>query len=61
LSRLDPPEKIFEFLSKLSDVSIPTRYPEDFSELKKNYDKKTAGKYLKETKEAFQWIKKSLK
>lgn len=61
LSQLEPPEELFNFLSKLSDVSIPTRYPEDFAELKKSYDKKAAEYYLKATKEAFQWIRKSLK
>lgn len=61
LGRMEPPEELFDFLSKLSDVSIPTRYPEDFSELKKSYDKKAAENYLKATKEAFLWIKKSLK
>ncbi|MEW6685785.1 MAG: HEPN domain-containing protein [Candidatus Edwardsbacteria bacterium] len=61
LSGLEPPEEIFVFLSKLSDVSIPTRYPEDFAELRKSYDKKAAKIYLDNTKEAFKWIKKSLK
>jgi len=61
LSQLEPQEELFNFLSKLSDVSIPTRYPEDFAELKKSYDKKAAEYYLKATKEAFQWIRKSLK
>lgn len=33
LARLEPDEKVFEFISELSDVSIVTRYPEDFEEL----------------------------
>jgi len=61
LSSLELPEEIFNFLSKLSDVSIPTRYPEDFGELKKSYNKKAAKTYLSQTKEAFEWIRKSLK
>lgn len=61
LSGLEPPEEMFVFLSELSDVSIPTRYPEDFSNLKSSYDKKAATTYLNKTKEAFQWIRKSLK
>jgi len=61
LSALEPPEEIFHFISKLSDVSIPTRYPEDFFELKKSYNKKAAKTYLLQTKEAFEWIRKSLK
>ncbi len=61
LSGLEPPEEMFNFLSKLSDLSIPTRYPEDFGELMKSYDKKPAKAYLTLTKEAFEWIRKSLK
>jgi len=61
LSGLEPSEEIFIFLSELSDVSIPTRYPEDFSNLRNSYDKEAAKTYLHKTKEAFKWIKKSLK
>ena len=61
LSGLEPHEDILVFLSKLSDVSIPTRYPEDFNELIKSYDKKAAQAYLTHTKEAFEWIRKLLK
>ncbi len=61
LSHLEPSEEIFIFLSKLSDVSIPTRYPDDFGELRKSYDKKAAKTYLVKTKEAFEWIRKSLR
>ena len=38
LSDLEPNEETFEFISKLSDVSIVTRYPEDFEELQRVYD-----------------------
>jgi HEPN domain-containing protein len=61
LSSLEPPEEIFGFLSKLSDVSIPTRYPEDFGELRKSYNRKAAKTYLFHAKEAFEWIRKSIK
>ncbi|MBE0461775.1 MAG: HEPN domain-containing protein [Candidatus Aminicenantes bacterium] len=61
LSGLGPPEEMLNFLSKLSEVSIPTRYPEDFIQLKRTYTKKLAQDYLRQTKEAFEWIKKSLK
>lgn len=61
LSGLEPSEEIFIFLSELSDVSIPTRYPEDFSNLRSSYDKDAAKIYLNKTKETFEWIRKSLK
>ena len=61
LSNLEPSEEILVFISELSDVSIPTRYPEDFSNLRDSYDEKAARNYLRKTKEAFSWIKESLK
>jgi len=61
LSNLKPAEEMLEFISKLSDVSIVTRYPEDFEEMRKTYDQGVAEKYLTGTKEAFQWIKQFLK
>jgi len=60
LSKLEAPDDIFEFLSKLSDVSIPTRYPEDFAKLLDAYNKRTAREYADKTKEAFEWIRRSL-
>jgi HEPN domain-containing protein len=57
LSGLDLPEEMFNFLSKLSDVSVPTRYPEDFAKLVEAYDKNVAETYLAKAKEVFQWIK----
>jgi len=56
LAKLEPDEKVFEFISKLSDVSIVTRYPADFEELQKAYNEQAAKRYLKEAKEAFGWI-----
>ena len=45
------------YLIKLSDVSIPTRYPDDFAKMVESYNKKMAEDYLARTKEAFQWIR----
>ena len=61
LSGLELFEDIFNFLSKLSEVSIPTRYPEDFSMLEKSYSHDLALDNLKQAKEVFKWIEKSLK
>jgi len=61
LSKLEVPEDIFEFLSKLSDVSIPTRYPKDFSKLIESYNKEVATEYLRTSREVFEWIKRLLK
>ena len=60
LSGIEPSKENFEFISKLSDVSIVTRYPDDFGELQRVYDRGVAQKYLKEVKEVFQWINQLL-
>jgi len=61
LGKLEVSEDIFEFLSKLSDVSIPTRYPRDFSQLIESYNREAAKGYLDKTKEVFEWLRILLK
>jgi len=61
LSGLDPPEDLRMFLSRLSDVSIPTRYPEDLAQLLEAYSRSVAEDYLRRSQEALQWISASLK
>lgn len=60
MSGLEPPPDTLDFLSKLSDLSVPTRYPEDFAALAENYDSQVAKDYLDKAKEAFEWIKRYL-
>jgi len=61
LSELDFPAEIFEFVSVLSEVSVRTRYPDDFAKLMETYDRPVATRYLRQTREAFQWISASLR
>jgi len=61
LSSLELPPEIFEFLSKLSDVSIPTRYPEDLNKMLEAYTRPVVGEYVEQTRKAFEWIRESLK
>lgn len=51
----------FEFISMLSDVSVPTRYPEDFGGALAGYSNDVAGDYLARAKEVVDWISKSVK
>jgi len=60
LSGAEIPQEIFDFLSMLSDISIPTRYPEDFGKLVEAYDQNVARKYADKSKEVFEWIRRSL-
>jgi HEPN domain-containing protein len=60
LAQLSLDEEMGRYLSKLSNLSIPTRYPEDFQKLVEAFTKdKTEDIFLK-AKEVYQWIKKSL-
>lgn len=58
MSNTHLPDDMLEFVSKLSDVSIVTRYPEDFKKLVKVYTRKVASDYMKTTKKVFKWIEK---
>ena len=60
LSGLEFPDDVFEFVSMLSDVSVRTRYPDDFARLMETYDRSVAARYLRQTREAFEWISGSL-
>lgn len=51
------PQPLYDFVSILSNASIPTRYPEDFTKLIEVYPKKVAKEYLKKTKETIKWLK----
>ena len=53
-----PDENIGKIITKLSEASIATRYPEDIEVLKKDYTQEAAKQILSQTKEALVWIKK---
>ena len=48
-----------EFLAELSNLNVITRYPADFQQMLQDFSQQRAEKILKNTKEIFQWIKKS--
>ena len=51
LAEVNFPDKFFEFVSKINNVSIVTRYPEDFSKLIDVYPEHIAKEYFEQTKE----------
>ena len=55
------PEKLFEFVSKINNVSIVTRYPEDFSKLVDVYPENIAKEYFEQTKEVLAWLRQNEK
>ncbi len=44
------PENYKAFVDKVNLQSVPTRYPEDFRRLSKEFDRKIAEDYLKQSK-----------
>ncbi len=57
---IKPSDKPGKFIVKLSEASIPIRYPDDLSKLQKTYTKKIVHDILVEGKEFIQWIKQKL-
>lgn len=56
LSSIRPPDDLFEFVAKINNASIVTRYPEDFSKLLDIYPKDVAQEYLTKTEEVINWL-----
>lgn len=48
-----------EFINKISLQSVPTRYPEDFAKLSRQFDRKIAKEHLTKTKEVVKWLKQN--
>jgi HEPN domain-containing protein len=59
-SGLDIPGSHLEFLGKINNASIPTRYPEDLQRALDEYPKEIVRDYLRQTKEIAEWLKQAL-
>jgi len=55
-----PPEH-FDFVSKINNASIVTRYPEDFKKLISSYARQVAKEYLEKTEKILSWLKQHVK
>jgi len=51
---------IHKFVINLNQLSIVTRYPEDFSKTSKQFNKTRTKNFIKETERTFLWIKQQL-
>jgi HEPN domain-containing protein len=58
LGNIQLPLEIFNFIAKINNASIVTRYPEDFSKILEAYPKSVAKEYLSKTKEIHECLKK---
>lgn len=52
-------ERHQEFVNTISLQSVPTRYPEDFAKLAKQFNKKIAEEHLKKSRGVIKWLKQS--
>ena len=52
-----PPES-FDFIAKINNASIVTRYPEDLSKILEAYPKNVAEEYFSKTKEILECLRK---
>ncbi len=57
-SNLDLPQSYLEFVGKINNVSIPTRYPADLQRALREYTKDVVRHYLEQTEEVLQWLKR---
>ena len=51
-----PPETLGRFIVKLSEASIPTRYPEQLDRIQKEYTAAVVSDIVQNGKEVLQWI-----
>ena len=56
-SNLELPQTNLEFLGKINNASIPTRYPDDLQRALHEYTEEVASEYLRQTEENMQWLK----
>ncbi len=54
------PEHYKTFIDKINLQSVPTRYPEDFKRLSKEFNRKIAEDYLKQTRGIITWSKRNI-
>jgi HEPN domain-containing protein len=54
---LKPPETIGKFIVKLNEANVATRYPEELTELQKNFTQPVVREMLSKSKEVLAWIK----
>jgi len=57
VTKINFPEHLLEFIGKISNISIVTRYPEDLSKIVSAYPEQVAKEYLNSTYEVIAWLK----
>ena len=57
LAGIDFSEDHFEFIAKINNASIVTRYPEDFRALTDSFPEEVVSVYLNKTREIIEWLR----
>jgi HEPN domain-containing protein len=60
-SGMTPESRHLEFLGKLNNASIPTRYPADIQQAIEDYSKEVALSYLEQTEDVVTWLRADLR
>ena len=55
-----PAPEMGKFIVRLSEASVPTRYPEDLARLQQIFNERIVKEILEKTKETVAWIKSQL-
>jgi len=58
LRNIQLPSELFNFIAKINNACIITRYPEDFSKILEAYLKSVTEEYLSKTKGVLKYLKK---
>jgi HEPN domain-containing protein len=58
---LSPPDDMIDFISDLSDTSIPTRYPSGFRDVWKDFTVDRARASIQQSRGVLEWIKTEFK
>jgi len=53
------PDAYQAFINKINLQSVPTRYPEDFQKLSKEFNKRIAEDHLQQTRGIIRWLKQN--
>ncbi|MGQ9570598.1 MAG: HEPN domain-containing protein [Thermodesulfovibrionales bacterium] len=61
LAKINVPQDMFDFIAKINNASVVTRYPEDFKRLIEDYPEDIAKEYLNNTEKVLQWLKQNEK
>ncbi len=54
------PDKFLEFVGKINNASILTRYPDDLQQAIQEYPRSIVKSYLQQTEEIIQWLHQAL-